>query len=346
MKKNVLPLFFAVGACITAHGQISLTQANMPDAGMIFTSDQVEPDYSDTMSIGAAGAALVWNFSNLPLIDFPQPEYFLAASATPHADLFPNANLCTAYELSDTADYQYYILNAGSMALAGFAQSSDGLTFTPPLQQFTFPLTYQSSFSQTSNISGSFEGVNVTGTAKTSVNADAWGTVTTDLGTFNCLRVKRITEITINVLIFSIIQRDTIYEWWTPEFKSPVFEYDRNFSSVLGEEEYGGYARVLLGQTTGAQEPVSKKNTPLEVFPNPVSMGSTQLNFQVPFTAQVEWMLVDAQGKVQARNDLGQLQAGAYTENIDMARLAPGVYVLLLRQGGELTGLRQVVKNE
>lgn len=347
MKKICIITLSAALLCGGSHllqAQITLTSSGMATANTVITTDQVESDYEDNLDLGNPGANQNWNFSAAPTINYPQSQYFLSPLQTPFPTQFASADLASTDELSDTADYAYYSLMNASFARLGVAGAGSVLTFNPPLKLFDFPFTYQSSLTQNSQVSGTSEGLTVTGTASTQVVADAWGTVTTSLGTLPCLRVKRITELNLTVLFFSIIQRDTVLEWWTNQYEYPVFEYNRNYSSLLGEEDYGSYALVLKEQSVPTKEPGSPGWTNIQATPNPVG-SHTLLSFEIATSGKTEVLMVDAAGRTIARHSLGIVAPGTHTQTIDLSNASPGTYVVLLRQEGKLLGVKQLVKN-
>ena len=179
--------------------------------------------------------------------------------------------------------------------------------------------------------------------AATSVVADAYGTVTTQLGTFPCLRVKRISELNLTVLFFSVIQKDTAYEWWTTQYKAPVFTYDRNSTDVFGQLEYGSYANVLTEQAVPVREPQASQPVTLQTAPNPTT-GASTVSFDLTRQGQTDLLVVDATGKTVLNQPLGALTAGQYSQEINLGAAPAGVYVVLLRQEGRLLGMQKLVK--
>lgn len=335
-----LAAFLSVAQLSTA--QITLTSAHMPVGGLTFVTDQVDPAYEANLNLGNAGPNQTWDFSAAPTLDFPQSQYYLAPSATPFAASFPTANLAFTDELSDTADYNYLLVNNTGVVQQGISGGTGTLNLNPAFKIFQLPFTYQNNFTGTSQASGTSEGLTVSGTYSTSVVADAYGTVTTQLGTFPCLRVKRISELNLTVLFFSVIQKDTAYEWWTTQYKAPVFTYDRNSTDVFGQLEYGSYANVLTEQAVPVREPQASPVT-LQTAPNPTT-GASTVSFDLTRQGQTDLLVVDATGKTVLNQNLGALAAGQYSQEISLGAAPAGVYVVLLRQEGRLLGMQKLVK--
>lgn len=343
--KTLLPAVLLCAAAVSLQAQITLTSSNMPAPGFTIWYDQIEPDSFDLSDTGNAGANQTWNFTGFPTINIPQPTYFLDLQSTPHPDEYPTAALASAFELSDTTDYTYWDLNSTVFAQLGTVSTTAQISYSQPFKAFQFPTTYQSTFTQTNvGISGTGEGFPISGTASTSVTVDAYGTVTTSLGTFPCLRVKRITELNVTILIFQAIQRDTSWEWWTASYKQPVFTYSRNYVSLLGEEEYGDFALVLTQQTTAAGEPDQRLSVDLRVQPNPVRDAAT-LAFTLSHSGETSLTIADAQGRIVRQEQMGALPVGEQRQTIDLSGVDAGTYFAILRQEGLLLGVKQLVKN-
>lgn len=336
-------LAFALFAFNAGAQVITLTSANMPTQNTVVVTDYLDNAYSDTMSIGPSGANQHWDFSQAVTTNFPDHQYYEAPDQTPHPAGFPGSNLASTYELSDTAEYNYYNLNANGFSQLGILGSGEQLTFSPALKIFDFPCTYQNSLNQVVAASGSLDGQQVVGQYKLQMNVDGYGTVKTSLGTFNCLRVKRISELNLSVFIFNIIQRDTTYEFWTNQYKAPVFTYDRYSTNYLGQVETGIEATVLTGQTTPTVEPAPSPASFIQISPNPVT-DNTSLTLELKTTGKVEIVVADMNGKLVSTQNLGTLNPGRYQEQLETASWPAGVYMAMIRQNGKIAGIRKLVK--
>lgn len=342
MHKTIL-LTALLGGALQVSAQITLNSSHMPSAGVSFTTDQVDAEFVGSLNLGNAGANQNWDFSNAPTVNELQYAYYLSPAQTPYADQFPTANLAFTDELSDTAYYNYLNLTNTAFTQLGAASGADVITYSPAFKGLVLPFTYQNNFTHTSQVSGSTEEIPVTGSYSTSVVADAYGTVKTELGTFSCLRIKRISELNLTVFLFNVIQRDTIYEWWTTQYKAPVFTYSDFSSEVLGEVSSGSYATVLTEQAVPVREPGAAR-LHLDAAPNPVQ-DATRLSFTTVSTGKTDLTVVDMYGKTVAQYSLGQLSPGAYTQTVDLSAAPAGAYAAMLRQNGRLVAVQQLVKS-
>jgi len=202
--------------CLSLHAQITLTTSDMPSVGDTF------PAYRDTQvpgfSIGQKGANRTWDFSNLQP-DETVTTYAVAPSSTPYNSTFSASSFALT---TDFNAYLYYTNSASALRVDGLASNDANLgviavPFSPKPDQYRFPTTYLGAFSgnsgfvaakpynqlpqnikdQIDNALASFPGatvnqVRVTFTSTYTDTIDAWGTVTTPLGTYNALRRKRV----------------------------------------------------------------------------------------------------------------------------------------------------------
>tara|TARA_Y100000782_G_scaffold113915_1_gene148385 strand:- start:3468 stop:6128 length:2661 start_codon:yes stop_codon:yes gene_type:complete len=80
----------------------------------------------------------------------------------------------------------------------------------------------------------------------------------------------------------------------------------------------------------------------LNLYPNPVKT-STNLQFELKQSSEVEFLLTDIQGRVIERN-VESMAAGTYTEQIDMSNVSSGTYILTLMVNQEKAAQLRVVK--
>jgi len=325
--------------------QISLTSADMPSPGAVIYTDFLLSDSLDNINVGSAGANQNWNFSNAVLAGFPDPYFYITPAEAPQPNPISGADLVATLELSDSSDYEYLKKTTSLFATIGSTTGTDKLTFGQPLKRFELPATYLSTFSQSTTITGSFDGLSVNGTAKTAMKVDGYGNVTTDLGTFPCLRVERINETSLTIFFFNFLQRDTTLEWWTKNYDAPVFTYIKGYADFAGDESYYTEATILTQQTVAVADPKSPNAPILELYPNPAVAGQSNLRFELSKSGKTEITVLDVQGKLVRQEFLGNLTPGEYTQTIDLNGVNNGTYAVILRQEGRLIGVRKLVKN-
>ena len=274
MKKAFLILFLMPG--ILSNGiqaQINIVSGDLPVIGDTLPSakDTTLLDGMAAISFnGTAGANQVWNFALTPhqLIT----TYAVAPNTTPDGSAFPSATISYT---SDMANYSYNKLTASVYTSEGFSGEllfgiSAVVDYTNTYDQYRFSVDYLDSYSDDyaftemtdyDDLPVSLQtliddGIDASGfgglvdevlqlrlrfSSNFTHTVDAWGTVTTPIGTYNCLRQKRDESSSINIDVqirdiftseswiddvFAIPVNTTNYEWLTKVTKQPVVTLD------------------------------------------------------------------------------------------------------------------------
>lgn len=204
-----------------ASGQITLTQADMPQVGITVVSNY---DLSPSVTPGSAGASVTWNFSALHNSS-SQTTTFVTAASTPYAAKFPTANL--ADSIYDTAGYTFLLSSATAFSIVGLtsvAGYSIDAQFTPPMEELGLPANYLNHFGGITNIETGAQAFHSppfdSGKAHLQFTyadtIDAWGTITTPVGSYSALREKDY-ELDKD----SLFVHNTITHQWTYYSSSP-----------------------------------------------------------------------------------------------------------------------------
>ncbi len=69
------------------------------------------------------------------------------------------------------------------------------------------------------------------------------------------------------------------------------------------------------------------------VTPNPICDGSASVGFLVPEAAQTDVLVYDLSGRLLENTFCGYLEEGFNTQQINVERLYPGVYIVIVRSG-------------
>lgn len=320
------------------------------NAQITIQADQIKPlglyaiQARDTMldaSVVPGGNGLqTWDFTALKDQDKDTLHFYLP-SETPYDTLFPQANLAATI---DSAGYIYFEKNADHLTTLGSygTLSTNGITLTTALKYnpgrtiIRFPMelngTYPETIKSIIQVPGSavgqpfFDSIRAVSTLQRIVEIDAYGLITSPVGTFNSLRSKEVkTELDSVFLLvgtvwsgsqFSAPTSDTTYNWWTNEngFGLPVVSIQ-----IDGDgDTRASWLYDFISNTAGTQLLMD-----INLFPNP---ASDQLTLDVPH---------DFQGKVELYNMNGSLfltrLVTSGQETIDISSLNQGSYVLVLK---------------
>ena len=334
MKKFTL-LFISVLAVQALFSQPTLTSSLNFTIGDTYRYD----GYSDVTNIdpGPGGANLVWDFGTISGGTYYEGESNICVdpSTTTFADsaAVANANICIRNEDDPTVGpYQYYECNNTSQNLLaiGFLMTGNNSfsTYTNIQTALEFPFTYGDSFNDTWELlmyhidMGHYF---MRDSSIVTVEADAYGTITTPAGEFqNVLRLKRTTidyswsnygSGWIPLGSFTDIQ----YEWYSPDIKVPVM--------IILDMEWlpGSYnVRYLVEHNfqTGIEERIDYS---LEIFPNPTTDRVTIKTDEMINSVNIYSLMGQQLDVVSSQT--GQ----SHQQSIDLSKYPKGVYLIEVR---------------
>ncbi|MBL7813715.1 MAG: T9SS type A sorting domain-containing protein [Saprospiraceae bacterium] len=338
MKNLFNTLFLLICLLPIGNAQITLTSANAPTARTAHKMRYTDTTAAKQLNVGTAGTGKTWNFSTVAL-DPNEPvelKTFAATTGAPQANQFPTATLISRYGLTNNQGVDYHRINATEWVLLGSVDSAGEVSVSPdPEVYFKYPFTYNTNFKDTTTVEDPDLGTLVT--IKTSVTGDASGTIQTQLGTFNTLRVKRDYNGSFSFFGFPIDFKFTYYEWWTSQHSAPVFTHNQEIisSADLGIADTSYYATVLTAQTVANQE-VAETNYIAKVYPTPAT-NTVTLDLDLPISAQISALILSTNGQGMKTHQLGSLPAGKQTTNLDVSQLTSGVYqVVLMSEKGKI----------
>jgi len=287
MKKTLL--FSFLGLCaVGADAQITLTTADIATPTKVIYQAQ---DTMPTVSIGGSGASQSWNMTalNTHTVD---TLTFLPYSSAPNPK-FSSANIAVKFGWQNS--YAYLNNNSSSAAIlgsSGIVDFGNGPTQvdqvnTPGEILANWPATYLSSFSSTYSTNSKYyfgidpgvgvviDSVRTHGRVVKNVNYDAWGTVTTPLGSYASLRSKQTivrrdsTDVFVAMLggwqnnISTSADSSANYTWWANSVGFPLVEFEMDSVGSVRNVSW----LLALPMTVGVNEFTSA--TEINVYPNP-----------------------------------------------------------------------------
>ncbi|OYT16567.1 MAG: hypothetical protein B7C24_07040 [Bacteroidetes bacterium 4572_77] len=344
MKKFTL-LLISVFAMQVLFSQPVLTNSLKFTIGDTYLADT----YLDVTSIdlGSSGANQSWDFSTISGGTYVAGESVICVdpATTPCADssALASANICTrSVNTPNTGFFHYFDCNNTSqnliaMALVGSGGDGTFMSYSDDCKILEFPFTYGDSYDDTwEAMMYSFEMgyyYNRDSTIVT-VEADAYGTITTPAGQFqNVLRIKT-TSIDYSWTNYGGTEwipmgsfTDIQYHWYAPNIKVAVM-------SISEAEWMPGFYRVQYlvehNFSTGLEETV---DCHFELFPNPAS-DRVSIKTDKPFTNVGIYSLLGEQLDVVASHSVKTNE-----QIIDLSAYPLGVYFIKLKleDGGVIT---------
>jgi hypothetical protein len=131
----------------------------------------------------------------------------------------------------------------------------------------------------------------------------------------------------------------TEYEFLDSRVQQGAFyEYRLANVDVSGMVEYSKSIQVAVGQVTETDIQISSTPHTFELqpaFPNPFNPETT-ISYSLPKTGEVSLKVYDLGGREVATLAQGQRSAGQYQLTWNAATIPSGVYLVVLRAGGEM----------
>lgn len=320
-------LFF----CGSLNAQVQITSADMPVIG-----DEIIR-YLDTLpgfTPGADGPDQSWDFS-LAVQDVDQVNTFVDPASTANGDQFGDANLALT---TDGNNYTYINNTAAQMTAEGFSGDplGDG-TFNivapldPVLPLHQFPREHGSVFTSDFGFDVTVDGTDfgvyqgrIKETATVHDTTDAYGSISTPVGTYDCIRSRnttiRIDSIFAQLLeflpmtfLFANVDTTVTYMWHAVETRLPVAEM---LLDSTGAAVSFTWSSIEPNSTAIAGAPPSEE---FRLFPQPAA-DRVLINSAAPWhTVSVR----DMDGREVVRTE-----RQSRNEALDISALPAGAFVL------------------
>jgi hypothetical protein len=324
MKKQLLFALTFAGFC-GAHAQITITQADIASAGNTIYRG-IDTAYTEAY-IGPSGSNMIWDYSGM-IDDDADTVYFVDPSTLANYSQFPSSNLGIVITGQGTA---YAINDAASLRIIGqeadFQFQTIAAATNPPELITKFPATFISNWtnnpvtaSPAFPITG-FPGVDsarVTISKSKNVIVDAWGSLTTPMGTFNVIRQKEDVTTDQNIEIHSgfgwvpfqsTSSHQLSYLHWANGVGFPILQADSLDDGTVN-------MTWMIQAPAGIKETASQKD--LRVYPNPASdLVYIMLDANNGVTIDV----YDVQGKL-----VKQTEATGAIAQLNTSDLEKGIY--------------------
>lgn len=299
MKKLLLTSAVCHLTFYMAFSQITLNQSDVAGVGKQLTvaHDTLIPN---SYNPGSSGKNQTWNFSTLAAhtidtLTFTNPAWL------PNGAKFPNANLAI---MNSTDGSEIYLDNLPSgLLIEGIYGDPTGtgatsIQFNPKERLAVFVDTFNTSFQDTSKLQFEFpftipqlptvDSVRVKRTTMKDVKTDGSGTITTPLGTNNCLR-HRGQVITIDSVFLHNsspsgwfpapapydVTIDTLwhFSWWANGKGYSLLEFDSTHADTIRNIQW---LKTIL--VAGAVHETTTMAGAVAVYPNP---ATAQVNFEI-----------------------------------------------------------------
>lgn len=297
MKKQLLFILLLTGvvASQNVNAQITINDSHFLQIGSKVY--QITDTLPANPNIGPAGANQTWTFTNLNQHTFDSIEA-VNPSSTPAGSQFPTSNVALVQQGNN-----YVYLNNSSSELNVIGATIPNLnitvSYTDPEQKLVYPSTYQTTYSDTSLVMFTFPGsllslpfdsIRVKQIKYKNGMVDAYGSLTTDEGTFNNTLRYNDTIIQID----SIWGKSNPFPTWNELITQQTTIYETYW--LTDDANYGFPLLQIVNDGTGYQmtwlslsPPCSDPSTPADS----VSFTSVTSN-----SANITWVNGDGAGRL------------------------------------------------
>ncbi|MDR2235795.1 MAG: T9SS type A sorting domain-containing protein [Chryseobacterium sp.] len=314
MKKLNFIVCAVAGMMAYAQPSITRTAVDRTNVPVTFRSGDVT---GTSISAGPAGANMTWNFSAYSGANVVTTNTN-ACPGQANCFRFPDANRITkpteaeVYDFSSMTDTQAVMLGS----YFGPAMGEGTSTYTDPLIEYQFPITYQQQFDDTYQFNVVSAATNTSESGQVSFVADGYGTVITPVGTYsNVMRVKRMRTATQTIPGFpSATYTNESYQWISQN-EGVVLSYAINTSTFNGNTNVSKGLSYLVPGSLSTSE-VKNGKTDISIYPNP---SADTVTFQSK---------EDLKKMTVSSLDGKTVMTSENSRTIDISGLPKGVYIL------------------
>jgi hypothetical protein len=347
------------------NAQISITSDDFLTA---FNSGGTSTSYTPTSLTGLqalvnlTGASQSWDFTTItwqknttqtgtpPTIETYPGDAVLATDP----DFTSATHVFKVKNQSGVTIFEFLKLDATGFWILGATQDSAGvdkklLSYSPGYQLYKFPLTYQTAWSEISNvnISGVPPGAVVTQSIEAVV--DGYGTLALPGNSSQCIRLKRKESQSISVLGFGSVSTNYTFSWSTKTGYEATIETDSTLkpisqSSLTGASSSPVPSGSSYSAPAGPNSVGIAAENPLNITlsNNPVANSETRLFFTLQESGSARVSLMDAMGKEVTTIFNGRANAGQNILPIDPTTLSSGSYFIRVNADG-YTAMRKLI---
>ena len=295
MKKFLLLCFSIISGAALAQPIYN----SSPSIGLKVIEKQLDANYISPVSVESLGGNVSWDFSPADiLVISPDTTVVVNPSGLPNSNLFPQATFAIQSGRDSSAYYQFYRKTNNLIEFLGESDASG----EPPtllnsgLTVVVLPFTFGTSFEDTSSATFDSEFGPIQVEFASNNKAEAWGTIKTTAGTFNCLKLTTRSTAILSLGSTPIgSQTDVVYNFYSPGYPEPIASYTASEVEFGPDIENDTFAFFLVKPTLSGLDP--SKVIQITVSPNPVKdLLIIDLGTQNIKNQQVN--VVDPSGKV------------------------------------------------
>jgi|SRR6218665_460535 len=338
MKKQLLNIFsfsfVMLGSAALAQPTLTATGCNpVLGDGQTFTSTAY-------FAPGSAGAGQTWNFGSLTGTT-GTPATVVTVASTPYAATFSGTSNIAINQGGGNYSFQ----KTSSTAYQNYGTVAGGtvINYSNPEDYVHYPFTYNNSFVDYWAATFTSGGYNFFRRGHTTVTADAYGTLTTPMGTFsNVTRVHFVQDYQDSTNIgvpYVITYLNDEYFWYVNGTHAQLAATYTFTSSASGTPTTGGF---YLSAVTASVNENSEFVSSLNLFPNPATNNIT-IDLNLTENKSVTTTLYNAVGQQVQTAVTTEGTTGSNIVAFDISELPQGIYFAQILVDGKIAGTKRFV---
>lgn len=274
---------------------------------------------------GAAGANVTWNFGSLVPTGTPVSFTYVNPTTAEGAINYPGANSAWRSGTGAQAVVNYQSYSASSMQELGTWLGFGYSVFTDPLQQLSFPLTYNTSWSDDYSGTVQLFGTSTISGSLTST-VDAYGTLILPTGTFtNVLRLRTTRSETTTFSGLATTVESQVYYFLKAGFANPLLEVRTTTTTAPGSPPE--VEQALRYQSAGNTDIEGTTATSISVAPT-ITSDLVRVTSPEPFGQDLRVQVIDASGRII----VAPVSVATASVQVDLTLAVPGRYTILLQR--------------
>ncbi|MEM7101900.1 MAG: T9SS type A sorting domain-containing protein [Bacteroidota bacterium] len=317
--KLLLTLLFLPVTVLTVVGQGPVFDESwFPGIGAQFVGQSAS---GAGVSAAQTGPDQMWDFSNLADSSNQKVTSYIDPISTDNGVWYVGTNLAS----SEDGTFSFFEKTATQVDYFGEYNDLFSVVLTDPANQFQFPFSYGTMFTDSLQGTLDFSGITLHRSGEVSFEADGYGTlILPDGRTFEDVLRYRYTQHTVDEhntqgVVFTSFSES--YVWISPICPEPLLRISY-FSQDNGQSTFASKSVFYsLGVFTSVEENLQEEIN-ISAFPNP-SEGVVNLRLPEGLSEDLDYILFDLNGRMASS---GKLSGGINLLNFD--HLPQGLYVL------------------
>jgi hypothetical protein len=274
--------------------------------------------------LAETGGNKSWNITG-KAEDF-ETTRFISVSNLPFKNDFPGCNLAAVDELNPDDGYQMIESNSNGLFLLGLRADTLSIVLSPKYTVIPFPLSFGQNYQNNVNASFNVDTSTVKVNIQSNATVDAWGTITTNEGSYPALKIKivQIQELSIDGIPFG----STLFAhtWLTSGIGGPLARFEiEEVESPFGGLETDTSITYIHRHEIVSTKNVKESNSKLTISPNPV-IDQVSIKVDNVHFKSAEYSIINAEGK--------RMMEGKINDNevlhLNLQHLIPGNYLVQL----------------